>query len=112
MEIFTCLFDCVGVRVEYLPPYSPDLNPIEEAFSKINAFIRRHSRLLVHVGDGLIYDLMELVIVAGNPGVFQAYPYPYPPKPLPPPRVRVLTGRGPGFEGLAGQRVDWYPPTR
>ena len=25
----------------YLPPYSPDLNPIEEAFSKIKAFIRK-----------------------------------------------------------------------
>jgi transposase len=28
-----------GVRLEYLPPYSPDLNPIEEAFSKIKHFI-------------------------------------------------------------------------
>jgi transposase len=25
----------------YLPPYSPDLNPIEEAFSKIKALLRR-----------------------------------------------------------------------
>jgi transposase len=24
----------------YLPPYSPDLNPIEEAFSKIKRFLR------------------------------------------------------------------------
>ena len=24
----------------YLPPYSPDLNPIEEAFSKIKALLR------------------------------------------------------------------------
>jgi transposase len=32
-----------GVCIEFLPPYSPDLNPIEEAFSKIKAFIRRHS---------------------------------------------------------------------
>jgi len=26
---------CSGVRILYLPPYSPDLNPIEEAFLKI-----------------------------------------------------------------------------
>ncbi|KIJ15202.1 hypothetical protein PAXINDRAFT_77853, partial [Paxillus involutus ATCC 200175] len=26
--------------LEYLPPYSPDLNPIEEAFSCIKAWIR------------------------------------------------------------------------
>ena len=24
----------------YLPPYSPDLNPIEEAFSKVKALLR------------------------------------------------------------------------
>ena len=27
---------CAGVRIEYLPLYSPDLNPIEEAFRKSN----------------------------------------------------------------------------
>ncbi|THV05786.1 hypothetical protein K435DRAFT_646737, partial [Dendrothele bispora CBS 962.96] len=26
----------------YLPPYSPDLNPIEQAFSAVKAFLRRH----------------------------------------------------------------------
>ena len=25
----------VGVLVQYIPPYSPDFNPIEEAFSKV-----------------------------------------------------------------------------
>ena len=29
----------LGVQIEYLPPYSPDLNLIEEAFLKIKAFI-------------------------------------------------------------------------
>ena len=33
------LIECSGVRIEYLPPYSPDLNPIEEAFSKIKHFL-------------------------------------------------------------------------
>ena len=31
-----------GVKLVYLPPYSPDLNPIEELFSELKAFIRRH----------------------------------------------------------------------
>lgn len=31
-----------GVKLMYLPPYSPDLNPIEEFFSELKAFIRRH----------------------------------------------------------------------
>jgi transposase len=31
-----------GVWVRFLPPYSPDFNPIEESFGDLKAFIRRH----------------------------------------------------------------------
>jgi transposase len=31
-----------GVKLVYLPPYSPDLNPIEELFAELKAFIRQH----------------------------------------------------------------------
>ena len=30
-----------GCEVVYLPPYSPDLNPIEQAFAKLKAMLRR-----------------------------------------------------------------------
>ena len=30
-----------GARLRFLPPYSPDLNPIEQAFAKLKAFLRR-----------------------------------------------------------------------
>ncbi len=30
-----------GCELLYLPPYSPDLNPIEEAFSKVKGMLRR-----------------------------------------------------------------------
>lgn len=30
-----------GAEVRFLPPYSPDLNPIEQIFSKIKAYLRR-----------------------------------------------------------------------
>jgi transposase len=30
-----------GCELLYLPPYSPDLNPIEEAFAKLKALLRR-----------------------------------------------------------------------
>ena len=30
-----------GCVLIYLPPYSPDLNPIEEAFSKIKGLVRK-----------------------------------------------------------------------
>lgn len=30
-----------GVKLVYLPPYSPDLNPIEEFFAVLKAFVRK-----------------------------------------------------------------------
>jgi transposase len=32
-----------GARVDYLPKYSPDLNPIELSFSKFKAYLRKFS---------------------------------------------------------------------
>ncbi|KAI0342123.1 hypothetical protein BDW22DRAFT_1331324 [Trametopsis cervina] len=34
------------MRVLFLPPYSPDYNPIELAFSKIKAFVKRDGTLI------------------------------------------------------------------
>ena len=31
-----------GVKLVYLPPYSPDLNPIEEFFAELKTFIKRN----------------------------------------------------------------------
>ena len=36
----------VGAKVLYLPPYSPDMNPIEKMWSKIKSFLRK-----VRTGD-------------------------------------------------------------
>jgi transposase len=30
----------VGASLRFLPPYSPDFNPIEQAFAKLKAFLR------------------------------------------------------------------------
>jgi transposase len=35
------LIESAGCELLYLPPYSPDLNPIEEAFSKIKGILRK-----------------------------------------------------------------------
>ena len=54
------LTSTVGIRIEYLPAYSPDLNPIEEAFSKIKAFIRRNNDIfLASEVNGQIFDMYE-----------------------------------------------------
>ena len=33
--------EAAGARLRYLPKYSPDLNPIEQAFSKLKAHLRK-----------------------------------------------------------------------
>jgi transposase len=35
------LVESRGCELLFLPPYSPDLNPIEEAFSKVKGLLRR-----------------------------------------------------------------------
>jgi transposase len=35
------LVESVGARVLYLPPYSPDFNPIEMSFSKLKTLVRK-----------------------------------------------------------------------
>ena len=30
-----------GARILYLPPYSPDLNPIEQVFAKLKTLLRK-----------------------------------------------------------------------
>lgn len=39
--------DAAGVKLLYLPPYSPDLNPVEEWFSQLKGTVKR---------DFLIYE--------------------------------------------------------
>ena len=52
--------EAVGAHLRFLPPYSPDFNPIEQAFAKLKAFLRAarprsfdHVNALVAVALGL-----------------------------------------------------------
>ena len=40
------LIESTGALLYYLPPYCPDLNPIEEAFSKLKSTLRANESLL------------------------------------------------------------------
>lgn len=47
-----------GARIEYLPPYSPDLNPVENMWSKIKSYLRKVNKrcqetLFEAVGEAL-----------------------------------------------------------
>jgi transposase len=39
--------EAVGATIRYLPPYSPDLNPIEKLFSKLKALLRKAAKRTV-----------------------------------------------------------------
>jgi len=55
-----------GVRVEFLPGYSPDLNPIEELFSAVKHRIRREYRQLSASTEPL-EDLLRVFSAVGTP---------------------------------------------
>ena len=41
----------VGALIHYLPPYSPDINPIEETFSKVKQSMKSIKKELVYTSD-------------------------------------------------------------
>jgi transposase len=48
-----------GAQVLYLPPYSPDLNPIEHAFAKLKALLRTAAARTVEALWHTIGDLLD-----------------------------------------------------
>ncbi|WP_445215585.1 IS630 family transposase [Bradyrhizobium sp. Pa8] len=55
------MIQAAGARLWYLPPYSPDLNPIEQAFSKIKHWMRQAQKRTIedtwrHIGH-LVHDI-------------------------------------------------------
>ena len=59
---FLNLYMLAGVKIEYLPPYSPDLNPIEEAFSKIKHYLwHHHNYYFATTWNGILYDMYEIM---------------------------------------------------
>ena len=51
--------EAMGAELEYLPAYSPDLNPIEQAFSKLKAALRKGAARKVNALLKLIGKLVK-----------------------------------------------------
>ena len=51
--------EAAGARVMYLPPYSPDLNPIEQVFAKLKALLRRAAARTVDSLWSSVGDLLD-----------------------------------------------------
>lgn len=54
------LVELAGARLLFLPPYSPDFNPIEKAFAKLKALLRRAGERTVSGLWNLIGQLVDL----------------------------------------------------
>jgi transposase len=52
--------DAAGASLLYLPPYSPDFNPIEKAFSKLKALLRKAAERTVEGLWGAIGRIVDL----------------------------------------------------
>jgi transposase len=61
--------EAVGAKLHYLPPYSPDLNPIEQAFSKIKAMLRKAAARSISA----LYKAIARIIRTISPSECAAY---------------------------------------
>ncbi len=48
------LIEAVGATLVFLPPYSPDFNPIEKAFARLKALLRK-------AGERTVAGLWDLI---------------------------------------------------
>ena len=54
------LIEAAGASLFYLPPYSPDFNPIENAFAKLKALLRKAAERTVEELWTAIGELIDL----------------------------------------------------
>ena len=63
------LIEAAGASLHYLPPYSPDFNPIENAFAKLKALLRKAAERTVDA----LWDRIGVVLDAFTPAECHNY---------------------------------------
>lgn len=61
--------DARGAELRYLPPYSPDLNPIEQMFAKLKALLRKAAARSVEA----LWDTIGILLDAFSPSECSNY---------------------------------------
>jgi transposase len=69
------LIEKAGAELLYLPPYSPDFNPIENAFAKLKALLRKAAERTVEGLWTAIGKLIDLVTPQECQNIFAAAGY-------------------------------------
>jgi len=71
------LIESVGAELWYLPPYSPDLNPIEKMWSKIKSILRTMKARTEKALINAIAKALEAVTASDAKGWFESCGYQY-----------------------------------
>jgi transposase len=69
------LIQTAGAELRYLPPYSPDFNPIENAFAKLKTLLRKEAARTVDTLWSAIGRLVDLITPAECVNMFAAAGY-------------------------------------
>ncbi len=64
------LIESTGAKLMYLPPYSPDFNPIEMCWSKVKAILRRMAARTTEALDAAITEALAAVTAEDARGWF------------------------------------------
>jgi len=67
--------EAVGARLRFLPPYSPDFNPIELAFAKIKAHLKRLAARTIDALWDAIREAIDAVTTTDAGSFFKACGY-------------------------------------
>lgn len=69
------LIESAGAEVWFLPPYSPDLNPIEMAWAKVKALLRRAAARTTDALYDAVAEALRAITPADCQGFFRACGY-------------------------------------
>jgi transposase len=69
------LIEAAGARLLFLPPYSPDFNPIEKAFAKLKALLRKAAERTLEGLWRAIGRLIDLITPAEARNYFESCGY-------------------------------------
>ena len=55
------LIESVGALVHFIPPYSPDLDPVEELFSKVKACLKENDEAIQAANENTVVDILYVL---------------------------------------------------
>ena len=103
------MIEAAGASLLYLPPYSPDLNPIENAFAKLKANLRKAAERTVNGLWDAIGRIVDTYTPAESTNYFAAAGY------LQPDRLTLYVEPQEvvlGETEFADRRLRFYPAMR